>query len=244
MIRLILVALFLLLFLILSIPVFVVEWLVGKCSPHARDISSLHIVQAALKFISFLSGCHVTVIGEENVPKDEAVLYIGNHRSYFDVVLTYARCPGLTSFMAKQEIARIPLLSTWMRFLHCLFLNRKDIKQGLKTILAAIDLIKNGISVFIFPEGTSSTASDQTELLSFHEGSFKVAAKTDCLIVPVALTNTSQIFEDHIPFIRSTDVVLEYGKPFRPSDLTKEQKKAIGSYTRELITDMVKKNLQ
>ena len=224
MIRLIFVALFLVIFLILSIPVFLIEWLIGKVNPHARDISSLRIVQGAFYVIAFLSGCHVTVKGMENVPKDEAVLYIGNHRSYFDVVLTYARCPGLTSYMAKKEVARVPLLSTWMRFLHCLFLDRKDIKQGLKTILAAIDLIKNGISVCIVPEGTRSTGPEQTELLPFHEGSFKVATKTDCLIVPMAITNTSRIFEDHIPFIRSTDVVIEYGKPFRPSELTKEQK--------------------
>lgn len=242
MIRLIFVALFLVIFLILSIPVFLIEWLIGKVNPHARDISSLRIVQGAFYVIAFLSGCHVTVKGMENVPKDEAVLYIGNHRSYFDVVLTYARCPGLTSYMAKKEVARVPLLSTWMRFLHCLFLDRKDIKQGLKTILAAIDLIKNGISVCIFPEGTRSTGPEQTELLPFHEGSFKVATKTDCLIVPMAITNTSRIFEDHIPFIRSTDVVIEYGKPFRPSELTKEQKKGIGGYTRGIIQEMVQNN--
>ena len=244
MIRLIFVALFLVIFLILSIPVFLIEWLIGKVNPHARDISSLRIVQGAFYVIAFLSGCHVTVKGMENVPKDEAVLYIGNHRSYFDVVLTYARCPGLTSYMAKKEVARVPLLSTWMRFLHCLFLDRKDIKQGLKTILAAIDLIKNGISVCIFPEGTRSTGPEQTELLPFHEGSFKVATKTDCLIVPMAITNTSRIFEDHIPFIRSTDVVIEYGKPFRPSELTKEQKKGIGGYTRGNIQEMVQNNLR
>ena len=244
MIRLIFVALFLVIFLILSIPVFLIEWLIGKVNPHARDISSLRIVQGAFYVIAFLSGCHVTVKGMENVPKDEAVLYIGNHRSYFDVVLTYARCPGLTSYMAKKEVARVPLLSTWMRFLHCLFLDRKDIKQGLKTILAAIDLIKNGISVCIFPEGTRSTGPEQTELLPFHEGSFKVATKTDCLIVPMAMTNTSRIFEDHIPFIRSTDVVIEYGKPFRPSELTKEQKKGIGGYTRGIIQEMVQNNLR
>ena len=242
MIRLIFVALFLVIFLILSIPVFLIEWLIGKVNPHARDISSLRIVQGAFYVIAFLSGCHVTVKGMENVPKDEAVLYIGNHRSYFDVVLTYARCPGLTSYMAKKEVARVPLLSTWMRFLHCLFLDRGDIKQGLKTILAAIDLIKKGISVCIFPEGTRSTGPEQTELLPFHEGSFKVATKTDCLIVPMAITNTSRIFEDHIPFIRSTDVVIEYGKPFRPSELTKEQKKGIGGYTRGIIQEMVQNN--
>ena len=101
MIRLILVVLFLVIFLILSIPVFLIEWIIGKFNPYARDISSLRIVQGALSVISFLSGCHVTVKGLENIPKDEAVLYIGNHRSVFDIVLTYPRCPGLTSFISN-----------------------------------------------------------------------------------------------------------------------------------------------
>ena len=242
MIRLLVIALFLIVFFIFSIPLYLIEWLIGKVNPHARDISSLRIVQGAFKIILFLSGCKLKVIGEEHVPKDEAVLYIGNHRSFFDVVITYARCPGLTGYLAKKEIEKVPFLSTWMRYLYCLFLDRKDIKQGLKTILTAIDHVKQGISIFIFPEGTRSTGADQAELLPFHEGSFKVATKTDCLIVPVALTNTSQILEDHFPFIKSTQVTLEYGKPFRPSELSKEDRKVIGSYTRDIIQKMVKKN--
>ena len=242
MIRLLVIALFLVVFFIFSIPLYLIEWLVGKVNPHARDISSLRIVQGAFKIILFLSGCKLKVTGEEYVPKDEAVLYIGNHRSFFDVVITYARCPGLTGYLAKKEIEKVPFLSTWMRYLYCLFLDRKDIKQGLKTILTAIDHVKQGISIFIFPEGTRSTGADQAELLPFHEGSFKVATKTDCLIVPVAITNTSQILEDHFPFIKSTQVTLEYGKPFRPSELSKEDKKIIGSYTRDIIQEMVKKN--
>lgn len=242
MIRLLVIALFLVVFFIFSIPLYLIEWLVGKVNPHARDISSLRIVQGAFKIILFLSGCKLKVIGEEYVPKDEAVLYIGNHRSFFDVVITYARCPGLTGYLAKKEIEKVPFLSTWMQYLYCLFLDRKDIKQGLKTILTAIDHVKQGISIFIFPEGTRSTGTDQAELLPFHEGSFKVATKTDCLIVPVAITNTSQILEDHFPFIKSTQVTLEYGKPFRPSELSKEDRKVIGSYTRDIIQKMVKKN--
>ena len=242
MIRLLVIALFLVVFFIFSIPLYLIEWLVGKVNPHARDISSLRIVQGAFKIILFLSGCKLKVIGEEYVPKDEAVLYIGNHRSFFDVVITYARCPGLTGYLAKKEIEKVPFLSMWMRYLYCLFLDRKDIKQGLKTILTAIDHVKQGISIFIFPEGTRSTGADQAELLPFHEGSFKVATKTDCLIVPVAITNTSQILEDHFPFIKSTQVTLEYRKPFRPSELSKEDRKVIGSYTRDIIQKMVQKN--
>ena len=82
MIRLILVLITVVAFLILSIPILVVEWLIGKKNPKLRDESSLHIVQFIFRLLQWLAGIKVTVIGEENVPKDIPVLYIGNHRSF------------------------------------------------------------------------------------------------------------------------------------------------------------------
>ena len=162
MIRLIIVAVFLILFLILSIPIFFVEWLIGKVNKDAKDISSLRIVQWAFKVITRLSGVSVTVIGEENIP-DEAVLFIGNHRSYFDIVLTYSRCKRLTGYIAKKEVQKVPFLSVWMQYLYCLFLDRENAKEGLKTILKAIEDVKNGISIFIFPEGTRNKGEEQCQ---------------------------------------------------------------------------------
>ena len=64
------------------------------------------MVQWAFRVILFICGTKVTVIGEENVPKDQAVLYIGNHRSYFDIIITYARCPRLTGYIAKKDMEK------------------------------------------------------------------------------------------------------------------------------------------
>ena len=112
------------------------------------------------------------------------MLYIGNHRSYFDILLTYVRCPDLTGYVAKAEMEKIPLLSNWMRYLHCLFLDRKDIKKGLKTILTGVKKMKSGISICIFPEGTRNRSESELDLLPFHEGSFKLATRSGCPIVP------------------------------------------------------------
>ncbi len=92
MIRLfIFVALFVVLFLIIGIPVLGIEWLIGKVSKKTMDYSSLRLVQWAFKMIIKLAGIELTVIGEENIRKDR-FFYIGNHRSFFDIVITYARC--------------------------------------------------------------------------------------------------------------------------------------------------------
>ena len=78
MIRFILVCIVVIAYLVLTIPVLLVEWIIGKFSPMTKDISSLRMVQAIFKFILWITGAKVTVIGEENVPKDQAVLYIGH----------------------------------------------------------------------------------------------------------------------------------------------------------------------
>lgn len=235
MIRLILVLLFVVLFLIISLPIQLAEYIIGKYRPDIKDRSSLAIVKWAFRVVLFLSGTTVTVIGEENVPKDEPVLYIGNHRSYFDILITYIRVPRLTGYMSKIEILRIPSLNTWMKYLHCVFLDRSDIKAGMQSILTAIDKIKSGISICIFPEGTRNRVNDT--FLEFHNGSFKVAEKTGCAIIPMSINNAGQIFEDHIPWIRKTHVVLEYCKPIYINELDKSDRRRIGA----LVQDVIKK---
>ena len=235
MIRLILVAVFLVLFLVLGIPLLLIEWVIGKFNQRAKDISALRSVQWAFKVILFLAGTKVVIKGEENVPKNEPVLYVGNHRSYFDIVITYSRVPDLTGYIAKKEMLRWPLLVNWMKNLHCLFLDRQDVKQGLKTILTAIDKVKAGISICIFPEGTRNRVNDT--FMEFHEGSFKVASKSGCAVIPMAIYNSAAIFEDHIPWIRKTTVIVEYGKPFYIKDLPKETQKRVGAYSRDLIME-------
>lgn len=235
MIRLILVAVFVILFLVLSTPLLIAEWIIGKFNMDIKSRSSLAIVKWAFRVVLFLAGTTVTVCGEENVPRDTPVLYIGNHRSYFDIVITYILVPRLTGYIAKKEMLKWPFLVNWMRNLHCLFLDRNDIKQGLKVILSAIEKVKSGISICIFPEGTRNRVNHT--FMEFHEGSFKIAAKTGCPIIPMTIYNSADIFEDHLPKIKKTHVILEYGKPIYMKDLSKEDQKKIGVYTQNIIKE-------
>ncbi len=240
MIRLILVAAFVILFLIFSIPILIFEYFLGKYNMTAKDKSSLAIVNWAFRCVLFLSGVSVTVLGEENVPRDVPVLYIGNHRSYFDIVMTYVRVPRSTGYIAKIDMLKVPLLSSWMKNLHCLFLDRKDIKQGMKTILAAVEKVKSGVSICIFPEGSRSTEPDV--FLPFHGGSFKIAEKSDCPIIPISINNADQVWEAHLPVIRKTHVVIEYGEPIYMKDLDKEQRRHIDDMVLSVIKEMYFKN--
>lgn len=242
--RTIITVLYIFLFLILGLPVLGIEWIISKFNKAHADMVQLRIVQWGLKCVAFISGVKLTVIGEENVPRDEPVLYIGNHRSFFDVVVTYARCPGLTGYIAKDGVNKVPIFRIWMKRLHCIFLKRDDMKEGLKVILKAIDYVKSGISICIFPEGTRNKDRDNpTSLLPFKEGSFKIASKTGCKIVPMALIGTADILENHFPWIHSTDIKLIYGEPIDVSALDKDQQKHVGAYCQAVVDELIRSNL-
>lgn len=234
MFRFIIALLFVIVFLILSLPVQGLFFILGKNPKwkHGIDLASLHIVQWAFRVVQFIAGVRLVETGRENIPTDEGVLYIGNHSGFFDIILTYAYVPGLTSYISKKEWEKAPLLPIWMKRLYCLFLDRKDTRQGLTTILTAIDYVKQGISIFIFPEGTRSKDG---QLHIFKKGSFKIAQRTDCPIIPVAIDGAADIFENHLPRLVPGVVTIDYGKPIRMSQLSEEDRKHINEYVHNLI---------
>lgn len=235
MIRLFLIALFLVIFFIISLPICLIEWILEKTNKKARDKSSKAIINFAFKVCLFFAGVKIDVRGTENIP-DEACLFVGNHNSYFDILVTYTTIPTPVGYIAKKEIKRIPLLNLWMINISCLFLDRENVREGLKTIFKAIEQIKKGTSVFIFPEGTRSKNG---EMSPFKEGSMKIALKAECPVVPVAIKNTADIFENHYPLVKSSRVIVEYGKPIDVASLDKEDQKNLGSYTRCKIKQML-----
>ena len=205
-----------------------------------RDLECLSIVKGKLKAILRICKVDVHAEGLENIPKDEAVLFVGNHRSDFDIVVAYSLMENVTGFISKDNLAKIPTLKLWMEELHCLFLDRDNLKQNLKVIIEAIQEIKRGISFWIYPEGTRAKGKSEEELLPFKEGSFKLAEKTGCKIIPVAMINTRKIFEEQFPFIKSTKVYVRFGEPILLSALSEEDRKHIGKYTEEKVLSMIR----
>lgn len=235
MIRFILAVTYLLLFLVLTIPLLLVEWIIGKFNPGLKDRSSKAIVGWGFRCITRLAGTNLIVRGRENIPDDTAVLYVGNHRSYFDIVLTLSAFPGVTGYVAKAEMLKWPLLNLWMMNIHCLFLDRSNIKEGLKTILKGVEEVKNGISLCIFPEGTRNKTADT--FLPFHDGSFKIAEKGGVPVIPMVILNSADVFEDHLPKIKKTTVVIEFQPPVYIDRLEKEIKKNPGSHVSGIISE-------
>ena len=136
-------------------------------------------------------------------------MFAGNHRSIFDIIMGAPYLPRPFIVIAKQELGKIPLLHFWMKQIHCLFLDRKDIRAGAQMVADAAEGMKAGKSVLIFPEGTRSKNGNQ--LLEFKGGSFKSATRAKCPIVPCALIDAFKPFDEKS--IRPVTVKVIYMKP-------------------------------
>lgn len=220
---------------IISIPLYLVEFIIGAFNPRLKHAIAQRIVSWIFKLWLFISGSKYTIYGLEKVPTNEPILYVANHRSFFDVFLGYAYVPTLTSFVSKKSIKKIPCVAQWMYFMRCTFLDRDDIKSGLQMIKDSIKIVQDGYSVFISPEGTRN---DSDEMLPFKEGSFKIATRTNCKIVPVCYTNTENIFEKHLPWIRKATVTVEFGDPIDITNMDRDERKFLGAKTRDIIQKM------
>lgn len=223
-------------FFILFFPVCLLLLLLRKWNRRLASRISQFLVRGAFKACMWPGGMRYTILGTENVPKDTPVLYAANHRGILDAAIGYIAVPNLTGFVAKKEIRKVPFLNLWMYNVNCLFLDRSDIKAGLKVILTCIDYIKDGYSIFIAPEGTRSHKKDP---LPFKDGSLKPAQKTGCPIIPVAITGTDDLFENHKPWLRKTKVILEFGKPIYLNELDPEIQKHPGAYVREKVIELL-----
>lgn len=223
MFRTILVLLALIIFFVIGTPIMLILLLIRCFNPKlASKIGQPIVCGFAFKFVMYASGCKWDIIGVENIPKDEAVMFAANHRGIIDAPLSYMSIPltKLTSFVAKKEIKKVLFLNWWMMILGCIFMDRSNPKAGLESIKQAIAHIKEGRSIFIMPAGTRSQDDGVGD---FKGGSFKIAERTGCPIVPVAISHTDEALENHFPKIVPTRVRIKYGKPIYTKDLSKDE---------------------
>ncbi len=214
-------------FFALTLPFLIILLLLRLLNPRlAAKIGQPIVCGFGFRLVLLFSGCHRKIKGRENIPGNTPVLFVSNHRGFFDIPAAYSAVPvtHLTEFVSKKEIRKVPFLSWWMIVLNCVFIDRSNPKAGLKSIQKAIEDVKNGYSVFIMPEGTRSSEPGVQE---FKGGSFKIAERTGCPVVPVAITNCDEVFENHKPFVKPKKIGISFGKPIATAGLTRDELREI-----------------
>lgn len=181
------------------------------------------------------TGAKIFVHGRENIPTNGNMLFIGNHQSNFDFALLLAELKVPVGFIAKVELIKLPLIKDWMNLIHCLFMDRGDMKQQLKTIIEGIDLLKKGYNLIVFPEGTRSKDG---KVLEFKAGTFKLATKSKVPIVPFTIKGAADVLENNSHYrIAPAEVHLYIHKPIDVSSMDKEELAKIHEIVQKIVEE-------
>lgn len=152
-----------------------------------------------------------TIIGKENIPKDGAILIVGNHKHLYDQCLSIISTKRFIKYMAKREYFDNKKTRWFFKAVGCISVDR-SVHDG-KAKGEAIETLKNGGAIGLFPEGTRNKT--QEFLLPFKFGAVSMAKKTDAYLVPFGITG------DYV--FRSKNLVIKYGKPFKVTDMELEE---------------------
>ena len=180
------------------------------------------------------SGSKVEIIGKENIPQDETVVYICNHQGNFDIPLLMAYIDRPFGFISKIEAKKIPVVVDWMMLMHCVFMDRSTLKGSAGAIIEGIKELKAGHSLVLFPEGTRSKGGPMTE---FKAPSFKLATKPGVPIVPVTIDGTYKVMEQNKNRIKPATIKLTIHPAIPTAGLTKEELTELPSKVQAIIAE-------
>jgi 1-acyl-sn-glycerol-3-phosphate acyltransferase len=191
------------------------------------------------KYILAASNIKVTVKGLSNLNRTGSYIYMPNHVSNFDIPVLQAYLPVQFRWLAKAELFKIPIFGYAMKRAGYISINRFDRKSAIQSLNNAAEIIRNGTSVIIFPEGTRS---QNQNIQSFKKGGFVLAIDSGVPIIPVIIHGTWRIMQKKHILVRPGNVVLEIKKPINTSDYTRETKDDLMEKVRNIVMDSYDKS--
>lgn len=194
------------------------------------------IVKQWANFVLNFIGAKIYIKGKEKVPEG-ACLFVANHQGFLDIPIILHGIDKPMGFIAKKEILKFKMVSYWMKQINCVFMDRSNIREAMKSINEGVSNLKNGHSMVIFPEGTRSKGPSIGE---FKKGSMKLALKSGVPIVPIAIDGSYKLREGNkLGMIKSADVKMTICEPIYIHKLSKEEQSDIA----EIVRDTIAKNI-
>ncbi|SHH15045.1 lysophospholipid acyltransferase family protein [Clostridium grantii] len=196
------------------------SFFISKKSIEAADDYLFQKAQHMCNFLLKKSKTTTHVSGLENIPEGP-VVFVSNHQAMFDGFLIIGNVGKHTGFIAKKEILKIPVLPFWFKAIKTVFIDRSNIREGMKAINEGVERLKSGYSMLIFPEGTRSLKS---EMIDFKKGSIKLALKANVPIVPITVDGTYRVLEVGKQ-VTGHSIAMIVHKPIYIDQLSIEEKK-------------------
>jgi 1-acyl-sn-glycerol-3-phosphate acyltransferase len=175
-----------LVFMILYLPGILLPFLIGEKhgSIGYKFLKLWSWTFSKLNFISY------QIIGKENIRAGRAYIYTSNHTSYLDIPGVCLTVPTQIRPLAKKELQDIPVFG-WIVKPACVVVDRSSIESRKKSMAHLKDVLKRGISILIFTEGTQNRTKEV--LQPFYDGAFRIAIETQQPVLPMVILNAGNL---------------------------------------------------
>jgi len=177
-------------------------------------------------------GIRVRAEGLENVDPGQPCILMSNHESVFDIAALMTTAPTSIRFVAKRELAWIPLFGWALALSGHVLIDRGNRTRAIQRLERAAERIRRGTSVIVFPEGTRSPDG---RLRSFKKGGFHLAIAAQVPVVPVTVSGSHRIAPKRSLRIESGEIKVVYGKPISTRGMRREDRELLAKLVREGI---------
>ncbi len=177
------------------------------------------------------AGVKVNITGLENI-SDGPYIFVSNHQGWCDIFTALGKLPLRFSWLAKEELFKIPILGHAMYKAGYIPIDRKDRRKALASMNMASEVIRQGTSVFIFPEGTRSVDG---VIRDFKKGVFVLAVKSQQPIVPVSISGSYRILRKNSWMIHPGEIRFSIGNPIQTAGIDNTGRGLLMQQVREAI---------
>jgi 1-acyl-sn-glycerol-3-phosphate acyltransferase len=191
------------------------------------------------RLILRVSGVTVRFEGAEAIDPGRPQILVANHASWYDVLALGGFLPGRWVFVAKQELARVPVFGRAAAACGQIFIDRRDHASALESLAVARKRLEDERpTIIMFPEGTRSATG---ELRAFKKGAFVLAIQAGVDIVPAAIVGSRDVMKKGSLWIRPGTITVRFGEPVsvehtgldRRNDLTERARNAVAALLSE-----------
>ncbi len=178
------------------------------------------------------AGVKVNITGLENISRRGPYIFVSNHQGWFDIFAALGKLPVRFSWLAKEELFKIPILGQAMRRAGYISIDRRDHRKAIDSMNRAAEVIRQGTSVFIFPEGTRSADG---VIRDFKKGAFVLAAKSQQPVVPISISGSYSILLKNSRAIHPGEIRFSIGKPIETTGTDAASRDLLIEKVREAI---------
>lgn len=197
-----------------------------------RGRAQHRIARVWARTLVFVTGCSLTVRGEENLRKHPVAVYAANHTSYMDTPVVFAALPFQFRILAKKELWPIAFIGWYLDRSGQIPIDTRNPHATLSSLAVGVKALRSGMPLFVFPEGGRTPNG---ELQNFLSGAAYLAIRAKVPLVPIALSGVYDLLPMHTRHLYSGELTLTAGKPISTAGMTIRQTDELTGRLREAI---------